>query len=65
MKAFGCEDKYKTPMPEDRICPNCGEEVEVFVNRGRIVEGAVCDCGYVIEAEEEIPMKRVSEEDDE
>lgn len=24
MTAFGCEDKNRTPVPEDRICPECG-----------------------------------------
>ena len=54
MIAFGCEDKNKTPIPEDRICPNCGKEIEVFVSRGRILEDSVCECGYVIKAEEQI-----------
>lgn len=51
MVGFGCEDKNKTPIPEDRICPQCGGEVEVFVVKGRIVEDAVCECGYVIKAQ--------------
>ena len=49
----GCESKYRTPVSEDRICPVCGKEVEVFTNRGRIVEDAVCPCGYVFKAEEQ------------
>ena len=64
MKAFGCEDKNKTPIPEDRICPKCGKEVEVFVSRGRVVEAGVCECGYVIEAEEHVitvPNKKEKE----
>ena len=24
----GCEAKYKTPVPEDRICPKCGKHHE-------------------------------------
>lgn len=52
MVAFGCEDKNKTPVLEERICPVCGEEVEVFTSRGRITEDAVCECGYVFQAEE-------------
>ncbi len=54
MIAFGCEDKYRTPVPEDRICPECGREIEVFVSRGRIVEDSVCECGHVIRAEEPV-----------
>lgn len=54
MIAFGCEDKYRTPVPEERICPDCGEEIEVFVSRGRVIEDSVCACGYVIKAEDPI-----------
>ena len=54
MIAFGCEDKNRTPIPEDRICPMCGNEIEVFVSRGRIIEDSVCECGYVMKAEEPI-----------
>ena len=25
----GCEAKYKTPVPEDRICPVCGKHFEI------------------------------------
>ena len=52
MIAFGCEDKNKTPVLEDRICPICGNEVEVFVSRGKIMEDVVCECGYIIKTEE-------------
>lgn len=52
MIAFGCEDKNRTPIPEDRICPECGKEIEVFVSRGRIIEDSECECGYIIKAEE-------------
>ncbi len=54
MVAFGCEDKNRTPIPEDRICPECGREVEVFVSRGRILEDSACECGYVFQAEEPV-----------
>lgn len=47
----GCEAKHRTPQPEDRKCPVCGEEVEVFTVRGKIVEETKCDCGYVFKAE--------------
>lgn len=53
----GCESQYRTPVPEDRTCPVCGKEVEVFTNRGRIVEDAICPCGYVFKAEEQEPLK--------
>lgn len=52
----GCEAKYRTPVPEERVCPKCGKEVEVFTVRGKIFEETKCDCGYVFEAEvEEVP----------
>ena len=50
--AISCEDKYKTPVPEDRKCPVCGKDIEVFVVKGRVVEDAECECGHVIKAEE-------------
>lgn len=57
MIATGCEDKNKTPVPEDRICPQCGRDVEVFVVKGRVWEDTECECGYVIKAEEQIHTK--------
>ena len=58
----GCESKYRTPVSEDRICPKCGEEVEVFTVRGRVVEETSCSCGYVFQAEEVEPLKTEKEE---
>lgn len=29
----GCESQYRTPVPEDRTCPVCGKEVEVFTQQ--------------------------------
>ena len=58
----GCESKYRTPVSEDRICPKCGEEVEVFTVRGRVVEETSCSCGYVFKAEEVEPLKTEKEE---
>lgn len=54
MVPFGCEEKNKTPIPEEEICPQCGREIEVFYKKGRIMEDAVCECGYVIKAQEQI-----------
>lgn len=54
----GCESKHITPIPEERVCPNCGREVEVFTKKGRIIEDAVCECGHVIKAEEQIEVPR-------
>lgn len=54
MIAFGCEDKNRSPLVEDRVCPKCGRDIEVFLLRGRVVEDAVCECGYMIEAQEPI-----------
>lgn len=54
MIAFGCEEKNRSPIIEDRICPECGREIEVFLLGGRIMEDAVCECGYVIREQEPI-----------
>ena len=35
MIAFGCEDKYRSPIIEDRICPKCGRDIEVFLLGGK------------------------------
>ena len=60
----GCEAKHKTPILEERTCPQCGETVEVFTRRGRVIEDTVCECGYVFHAEEQIvPQPRRKEED--
>ena len=48
----GCEAKYRTPIPEERTCPNCGAVLEVFTVQGKVREEVKCDCGYVIPAEE-------------
>lgn len=53
----GCESKRKTPVLEERKCPQCGEEVEVFTRDGRVVEDTACECGYVFKAEPEQPLK--------
>ncbi len=58
----GCESIHRTPISEDRICPKCGKEVEVFTTRGKIIEDAACDCGYVFRAEEVTPLKVDSKE---
>ena len=51
----GCEAKFITPVPEERKCPRCGEDVEVFTRKGRIIEDSVCPkCGFVICAEEQL-----------
>lgn len=59
----GCESKYRTPVPEERICPECGKEVEVFTNQGKIVEETTCSCGHVFQAEEAAPLKVARKED--
>ena len=48
----GCEAKFRTAVPEDRICPKCGAEVEVFTIKGKIREDTPCDCGYVFKADD-------------
>ena len=44
--AYGCEDKNRTPVLEERACPKCGADMEVFLINGRIAEDSVCKCGY-------------------
>lgn len=51
----GCEGSARTWQLEERPCPQCGEEMEVYTLRGRVVEDAVCSkCGYVIAAQEQV-----------
>lgn len=64
MIAFGCEEKNRSPVIEDRICPECGREIEVFLLGGRIMEDAVCECGYVIKEQEPIAMIRDRQDKD-
>lgn len=54
MIASGCEERNRVPVPEDRICPQCGRDIEVFLLKGRVMEEVVCECGYTIEAEDQI-----------
>ena len=65
----GCESKYKTPALEERVCPECGEEVEVFTVDGKITEDSECSCGYVFRAEswtDNLPVtKKVKKEEKE
>ena len=49
---IGCEENRKTPILEERVCPQCGEEVEVFTRDGRLIDDFPCKCGYVFRAEE-------------
>ena len=53
----GCEGKYKTPVPEERVCPVCGRSVEVFTSVGRVLEDTACACGYVWPAQEQPSLK--------
>lgn len=62
MIAIGCQDKHKTPILEIKTCPQCGEEIEVFTHYGRIIEDSVCDCGYVMKAQEPLVVKRRGQE---
>ena len=41
----GCQGKPRTPTIEDRICPNCGNPVEIFSTDTEVT----CEkCGFVI-----------------
>lgn len=53
----GCEEKNKTPILEERICPRCGEEVEVFTVKGRLIDDFPCTCGYVFAHEEQLVIE--------
>ena len=53
----GCEGKTKTPVLEERVCPSCGETVEVFTRAGRIIENTPCECGYVFSAQEPLDTR--------
>jgi len=60
----GCEAKHKTPVLEERVCPQCGETVEVFTRKGRIIEDTPCECGYVFREEPQVvtlPRSRAEE----
>ena len=54
MAIGGFEPQHNTPTLEERICPECGETVEVFTRKGRVVEDCHCDCGYVFHEEEAV-----------
>lgn len=45
----GCESQHRTSVIEERVCPKCGKEVEVFTSRGKLTEDTVCSCGYVFQ----------------
>ncbi|MBR6767397.1 MAG: hypothetical protein IKM02_05545 [Clostridia bacterium] len=51
MTIDGCEARHATPVLEEKTCPACGEIVEVFTRKGRIVSESACDCGYVFQEE--------------
>lgn len=60
----GCEAKFITPVPEERTCPVCGEEVELFTRKSRIIEDTPCPkCGYVFHAEKEPEPKAKPKQD--
>lgn len=50
----GCEGNTKTWILEEMECPRCGEILEYYTMRGRIVQDEVCSCGYVLKAQEQI-----------
>ena len=37
----GCESQHRTSVIEERVCPKCGKEVEVFTSRGKLTEDTV------------------------
>ena len=41
----GCQGKPRTPTIEDRICPNCGNPIEIFSTDTEVA----CDnCGFIV-----------------
>lgn len=54
MMINGCEAQHATPVLEERTCPACGEIVEVFTRKGRVVSDSACDCGHVFREEEQV-----------
>lgn len=51
----GCEGNSKTWDLEERKCPKCGEEMDVYTYKGRVVEDSICGkCGYVLKAQEQV-----------
>ncbi len=50
----GCQEGKFTPQLMEVRCPECGEDIEIFValrsdDAGRLAEDAKCDaCGHVI-----------------
>ncbi|MBR6801118.1 MAG: hypothetical protein IKM61_05150 [Eubacteriaceae bacterium] len=53
----GCKSGKKTARLEERICPVCGEDMDVFMRDGRVIEDSVCVCGYTIKADEAFGYK--------
>lgn len=52
----GCEGSAKTWVLEEKECPQCGKILEYYTVRGRVAEDAVCDCGYVLKAQEPVTV---------
>ena len=47
-----CEDNKRTPVLKEVTCPQCGNIIEIYTVQARMIEDAVCDCGYVLKADE-------------
>lgn len=60
---IGCEENRNTPILEERVCPQCGEEVEVFTRDGRLIDDFPCECGYVFRAEEPLEPPQARKKD--
>lgn len=53
----GCSGKSWTPTVQERPCPTCGEDLEVFTKDGVVTEEVTCPkCGLVIEAGKAFPQ---------
>jgi transcription initiation factor IIE alpha subunit len=58
----GCEGSTKTWVLEEKECPECGQPLEYYTSRGRIVEDVTCSCGYVLKAQERVPFPNEKKE---
>ncbi|NCB91113.1 MAG: hypothetical protein EOM40_00860 [Clostridia bacterium] len=58
----GCEGSSKTWVLEEMDCPKCGQVIEYYTSRGRIVEDVKCACGYEVKAQEPIPFPNEGKE---
>lgn len=48
----GCLGKYRTPLLEEKRCPVCHTQMEIFSRAGQTVATSICPgCGYTVEVD--------------